>query len=36
MDKLVLRLRDGTTRRYGFEGGYSQGPYDLEEDEQGP
>eukprot|EP00913_Durusdinium_trenchii_P012758 g11979.t1 len=33
VDKLVLRLRDGSTRRYGFEGGYVQGPYDLEDDE---
>lgn len=33
VDKLVLRLRDGSTRRYGFEGGYQAGPYDLDDDE---
>ncbi|CAL1129092.1 unnamed protein product [Cladocopium goreaui] len=33
VDKLVLRLRDGSTRRYGFEGGYQCGPYNLDDDE---
>ena len=36
VDKLVLRLRDGSTRRYGFDGGYQAGPYDLDDDELKP
>ncbi|CAE7157513.1 NEK1 [Symbiodinium pilosum] len=33
VDKVVLQLRDGSTRRYGFEGGYPVGPWRLDTDE---
>eukprot|EP00928_Gymnodinium_smaydae_P017890 TRINITY_DN16828_c1_g5_i1.p1 TRINITY_DN16828_c1_g5~~TRINITY_DN16828_c1_g5_i1.p1 ORF type:complete len:618 (+),score=72.16 TRINITY_DN16828_c1_g5_i1:48-1901(+) len=33
VDKLVLQLRDGSVRRYGFDGGTPVGPFDLEPDE---
>eukprot|EP00439_Symbiodinium_sp_Y106_P057299 s4205_g8.t1 len=33
VDKLVLQLRDGSSRRYGFEGGDPVGPWTLDADE---
>ncbi|CAE7192460.1 NEK1 [Symbiodinium sp. CCMP2592] len=36
VDKLVLQLRDGSSRRYGFEGGDPVGPWTLDADELMP